>query len=48
MQTLEMDLARLVIEGHLTADEAAHMSAYPREVVAQIATQRAAAPAISV
>jgi len=48
MQTLEMDLARLVIAGHLTPDEAAQMSAYPREVVAQIATQRAAAPAISV
>lgn len=47
MQTLEMDLARLVIEGHLTPDEAAQMSAYPREVVAQIATQRAATPAIS-
>jgi twitching motility protein PilT len=48
MQTLEMDLARLVIEGHLTPDEAAQMSAYPREVVAQIATQRATTQAISV
>lgn len=42
MQTLEMDLARLVVEGHLTAEEAGQLSAYPREVVAQIATRRAA------
>ena len=41
MQTLEMDLARLVIAGHITPADACSQSAYPKEVVTQIATQRA-------
>ena len=41
MQTLEMDLARLVIAGHITQADACSQSAYPKEVVTQIATQRA-------
>jgi twitching motility protein PilT len=45
MQTLEMDLARLVVEGHLTIDDAQALSAYPKEVVAQTATRRANAAA---
>jgi len=45
MQTLEMDLARLVVEGHLTLDDAQALSAYPKEVVAQTATRRAHAAA---
>lgn len=40
MQTLEMDLARLVIAGHITQADACSQSAYPKEVVTQIATQR--------
>jgi len=43
MQTLEMDLARLVVDGHLGLEEASALSAYPKEVVAQIATRRARA-----
>ena len=41
MQTLEMDLARLVVAGHISQIEACNQSAYPKEVVTQIATQRA-------
>ena len=40
MQTLEADLARLVIEGHLTSEEACNQSAFPKDVLQQIATQR--------
>jgi twitching motility protein PilT len=41
MQTIEMDLARLVASGLLAMDVAMDASAYPKEVQAQMATARA-------
>src|SRR6056297_1486765 len=41
MQTIEMDLARLVASGLITMETAMESSQYPREVQAQIATARA-------
>jgi twitching motility protein PilT len=41
MQTVEMDLARLVAAGLLSLDVAMAASAYPKEVQAQLATARA-------
>ncbi len=41
MQTVEMDLARLVAAGLLSLDVAMASSAYPKEVQAQLATARA-------
>jgi twitching motility protein PilT len=41
MQTVEMDLARLVAAGLLSLDVAMGASAYPKEVQAQLATARA-------
>lgn len=41
MQTLEMDLARLVVAGNISQAEACTQSAYPKDVITQIATQRA-------
>ncbi|MEO1058024.1 MAG: type IV pilus twitching motility protein PilT [Actinomycetota bacterium] len=41
MQTIEMDLARLVASGLITMDVATASSAYPKEVQAQLATARA-------
>jgi twitching motility protein PilT len=41
MQTVEMDLARLVAAGLLSIDVAMAASAYPKEVQAQLATARA-------
>ena len=40
MQTMEMDLARLVSSGILSFDVAAEVSAYPKEILAQAATLR--------
>ena len=40
MQTIEMDLARLVASGIVSFDTAASVSAYPKEIMAQAATQR--------
>jgi twitching motility protein PilT len=40
MQTIEMDLARLVSSGILSFDVAAEVSAYPKEILAQAATLR--------
>ena len=40
MQTIEMDLARLVSSGIITFDTAAEISAYPKEILAQAATMR--------
>ena len=40
MQTIEMDLARLVASGMLDFDTAASVSAYPKEILAQAATVR--------
>jgi twitching motility protein PilT len=40
MQTLEMDLARLVSSGILSFDTAAEVSQYPKEILAQAATFR--------
>ena len=40
MQTIEMDLARLVASGILSFETAASVSAYPKEIMAQAATQR--------
>jgi twitching motility protein PilT len=40
MQTIEMDLARLVASGMLDLDTAASVSAYPKEIMAQAATMR--------
>ncbi len=41
MQTIEMDLARLVASGLLTMDAACEVSAYPKEIMAHAATVRA-------
>ncbi len=41
MQTIEMDLARLVASGIITFDTAAEISAYPKEIMTLAATQRA-------
>jgi len=41
MQTLEMDLARLVGSGMISFDTAASISAYPKEIMALAATQKA-------
>ena len=40
MQTIEMDLARLVSSGIISFDTAAEISAYPKEILAQAATLR--------
>jgi twitching motility protein PilT len=40
MQTIEMDLARLVSSGIVSFDTAAEASAYPKEILAQAATMR--------
>ena len=40
MQTMEMDLARLVSSGILNFDVAAEISQYPKEILAQAATMR--------
>lgn len=41
MQTLEMDLARLVASGMVSIDTATEISQFPKEVLAQAATMRA-------
>ena len=41
MQTLEMDLARLVASGLLSMDAACNVSAYPKEIMSHAATVRA-------
>jgi len=41
MQTIEMDLARLVAAGLISMDVAMESSAYPKEIQAQLATARA-------
>ena len=45
MQTIEMDLARLVSSGLLTFEVASSISAYPKEIMAQAATIRSQAAA---
>ncbi|MBI4884413.1 MAG: type IV pilus twitching motility protein PilT [Actinobacteria bacterium] len=40
MQTIEMDLARLVSSGMLSFETAAEVSQYPKEILAQAATMR--------
>ena len=40
MQTIEMDLARLVASGIISFETASTASAYPKEIMAQAATQR--------
>jgi twitching motility protein PilT len=45
MQTLEMDLARLVTSGLVTMDMAQSISAFPSEIQAQVSTLRAQAQA---
>ena len=40
MQTMEMDLARLVSSGILSFENAAQISQYPKEILAQAATMR--------
>ena len=45
MQTIEMDLARLVASGILDFEVAADASQYPKEILAQAATQRSQAQA---
>jgi twitching motility protein PilT len=40
MQTIEMDLARLVASGMLDYDTAASVSQYPKDILAQAATAR--------
>jgi twitching motility protein PilT len=41
MQTIEMDLARLVGSGIISFDTAAEVSAYPKEIITLAATQKA-------
>jgi len=41
MQTIEMDLARLVASGMLSYDTAASISAYPKEIMSLVATNKA-------
>ena len=45
MQTIEMDLARLVSSGLVTMEIAQAVSAYPAEIQAQLSTLRAQAQA---
>ena len=45
MQTIEMDLARLVTSGLVTMETAQSISAYPSEIQAQVSTLRAQAQA---
>jgi twitching motility protein PilT len=45
MQTIEMDLARLVAAGMISFDTAASISAYPKEIMSIVATQKALAGA---
>jgi len=45
MQTIEMDLARLVTSGLITLEMAQASSAYPKEILAQLSTLRAQAQA---
>ncbi len=45
MQTMEMDLARLVSSGILSFETAAEVSQYPKEILAQAATMRSQAQA---
>jgi twitching motility protein PilT len=45
MQTIEMDLARLVTSGLITMEMAQSISAYPSEIQAQVSTLRAQAQA---
>ena len=40
MQTIEMDLARLVSSGMISFETAAEASQYPKEILAQAATMR--------
>ncbi|MFM7044575.1 MAG: type IV pili twitching motility protein PilT, partial [Ilumatobacteraceae bacterium] len=40
MQTIEMDLARLVAAGLITMETAMEESAFPKEIMAQAATMR--------
>src|SRR3954447_16693162 len=40
MQTIEMDLARLVASGLLTMEAASAVSAYPKEIMAHVSTVR--------
>jgi twitching motility protein PilT len=40
MQTIEMDLARLVSSGMISFDTAASQSQYPKDIMAQISTNR--------
>jgi Tfp pilus assembly ATPase PilU len=41
MQTIEMDLARLVSSGIISFETAAEISAYPKEIMTLAATQKA-------
>ena len=41
MQTIEMDLARLVASGVISFDTAAEISAYPKEIMTLAATSKA-------
>ena len=41
MQTIEMDLARLVASGLISMEVAMESSQYPKEIQAQLATSRA-------
>ena len=45
MQTIEMDLARLVTSGLITMEMAQSISAYPSEIQAQVSTLRSQAQA---
>ncbi len=45
MQTIEMDLARLVTSGLVTMEMAQSISAYPGEIQAQVSTLRSQAQA---
>jgi len=45
MQTIEMDLARLVTSGFVTMEMVQSISAYPAEIQAQVSTLRAQAQA---
>ncbi len=45
MQTIEMDLARLVTSGLITMEMAQAASAYPKEIMAQVSTLRSQAQA---
>ena len=45
MQTIEMDLARLVASGLITMEMAQSVSAYPKEIQAQVSTLRSQAQA---